>query len=191
MSSAKREDVRDGEPAARRPTLDELKAMASQTVYSAAREPAAGRRNTRERIEAVDAMPSVPGVVRPQQRPRDERRRQTSSNLEKVRRHGTGEHIRARRHGTGERARVGTGTHTAVGTTAEIPATRPARAELTPNTAIVLSELRDALAIKRDEAFNMALERGDAGGSAEQYLQGRTQGLSEALALLERLGKLA
>lgn len=174
--------------------------MANASVYAEAPKPKkAGSNPSKERIDGgTERLPAVPGAMRPTQEtkaaaPRKKKRRHGSSELERVRRHGTGEHIRARRHGTGEHGRVRPAATERLPAHGAGPATDVAgrlgeltRAELTPNTAVVLSELRTQLAEQRDQAFNMAIERGDS-SSADQYLQGRTQGLTEALSLLEKL----
>lgn len=170
-------------------TLEELKALANASVYAErTRAPAGAAPAPKERLEiGADRLPVAPGANRPTAETKaaaPRKKRHGSSELERVRRHGTGEHIRARRHGTGEYGRARAGAPPGTDTAGRLGPVE--RAELTPNTAVVLSQLRHELAEKRDQAFGMALERGDA-GSADQYLQGRTQGLSEALTLLEKL----
>lgn len=157
--------------------------MASRSAYSTSTNTRAAATPNKERIEAADRIVSVPGVVRPSQN----QRRKTTSELSKVRRHGTGEHIRARRSPTGEHritAKMASVEYS--DERLQSPGGGQSRAEVTPNTAILLSQLKYALTEKRDEAFGMALERGDD-SSANQYLQGRTHGLTEALALLDKM----
>lgn len=164
--------------------------MANASVYGQpTRSNAPGSKTAKERVEiGAERLPVAPGAVRPTAEtkaaaPRKKPRRHGSSELERVRRHGTGEHIRARRHGTGEHARVRGGPERSDAIGRLGPAER---VELTPTSAVVLSQLRAELSEQRDKAFGMAIERGDS-SSADQYLQGRTQGLSDAINLLEKL----